>query len=409
MIARQCQDQQQQRVTKFFHERDHFRIATWSFETESSGAIIYVEVREDMKLGLLTGGGDCPGLNTVIRAVVRTAYFHYGFVVMGIEDGYEGLLSPTRIRPLGLEEVKGIINRGGTILGTSNRGDPFRYKLRDEQGQIQRIDRSQELLENIQRLRLDGLIVIGGDGSLRVAYQLSQQGIPVVGVPKTIDNDIFSTELTFGFDTAVSIATEALDRLHTTAESHHRVMYLEVMGRNAGWIAIHSGLAGGADVILIPEIPFHYESICRKIEERIAGGRNFSTVVVAEGATPAGGSQVYSVTEEQTLGGARLGGIANVVCNEVAIRTRQESRVTVLGYLQRGGSPTPFDRSLATRFGSMAVHLAAEKKFGYMVALRCGSIIPVPLSESASKEKVVPPDGELVKLARSLGISFGAD
>lgn len=360
-----------------------------------------------MKLGLLTGGGDCPGLNTVIRAVVRTAYFHYGFVVMGIEDGYEGLLSPIKIRPLGLEDVKGIINRGGTILGTSNRGDPFRYKSRDEHGQIQKTDRSQELLENIHRLRLDGLIVIGGDGSLRVAHQLSQQGIPVVGVPKTIDNDIFATELTFGFDTAVSIATEALDRLHTTAESHHRVMYLEVMGRNAGWIAIHAGLAGGADVILIPEIPFRYDSICRKIEERIEGGRNFSIVVVAEGATPEGGSQIYAVTEEQTLGGARLGGIANIVCNEVAMRTRQESRVTVLGYLQRGGSPTPFDRSLATRYGSMAVHLAAEKKFAHMVALRCGSIIPVPLSESVNQQKVVPPDGELVKLARSLGISFG--
>ena len=360
-----------------------------------------------MKIGLLTGGGDSPGLNAVIRAVVRTAYFHYGFVVMGIEDGYEGLLSPMKVRPLGIEDVKGILQRGGTILGTSNRGNPFKFKVIHENGEIEFKDRSEELAKNIKQLRLDGLIIVGGDGSLTIANELSQNGIPVVGVPKTIDNDISCTEYTFGFDTAVHTATEALDKLHTTAESHHRIMYLEVMGRNAGWIAVHSGLAGGADVILIPEIPFDYEKICRKIEERIAGGRNFSVVVVAEGAKPVGGTEVYVSEVDEFLGAGRLGGVTDIVCREVAKILKQESRVTVLGHLQRGGSPTPFDRALATRFGSAAAHLAAEKKFGNMVALQCNQIVPVPLGEAIGKRKTVPPDGELVHSARSMGISFG--
>jgi phosphofructokinase-like protein len=359
-----------------------------------------------MKIGLLTGGGDCPGLNAVIRAVVRTATMHYGFYVMGIEDGYEGLLSPMKIRPLGLEEVKGILQRGGTILGTSNRGNPFAFRTR-EKGEIQVKDRSQEFFENYRRLRLDGLIVVGGDGSLKLANILVEKGIPVVGVPKTIDNDISETEYTFGFDTAVATATEALDKLHTTAESHHRVMYLEVMGRHSGWIAVHAGLAGGADVILIPEIPFRMDRICEKIEERIAMGRNFSVVIVAEGALPIGGSQIYTERPEQSLGSGRLGGVAEHVCREVAGLIQQESRVTVLGHLQRGGSPTPFDRALATRFGSTAAHFVAEKKFGSMCALQCNSIVAVPISSAISKEKTVPPDGEIVRIARSLGISFG--
>lgn len=359
-----------------------------------------------MKIGLLTGGGDSPGLNAVIRAVVRTAYFEYGFVVMGIEDGYEGLLSPMKVRPLGIEDVKGILQRGGTILGTSNRGNPFSLKTKTSGG-VEIQDRSVELVENAKRLRLDGLIVVGGDGSLKLAYELMKRGIPVVGVPKTIDNDIPGTEYTFGFDTAVNTATEALDKLHTTAESHHRVMYLEVMGRNAGWIAIHAGLAGGADVILIPEIPFRFDKICGKIEERIAGGRNFSIVIVAEGAKPIGGKEVYVNESEEILGAGRLGGVAEIVCREVSKYIKQESRVTVLGHLQRGGSPTPFDRALATRFGSTAAHLAAEKKFGNMVALQCNEIVPVPLIEVIDKQKTVPPDGELVRIARSLGISFG--
>jgi 6-phosphofructokinase 1 len=251
------------------------------------------------------------------------------------------------------------------------------------------------------------LIVVGGDGSLKIANELMQQGVPVVGVPKTIDNDIWGTEYTFGFDTAVHTATEALDKLHTTAESHHRVMYLEVMGRHAGWIAVHSGLAGGADVILIPEIPFHFEKICHKIEERIAGGRNFSVVVVAEGAKPVGGKEVYLPEVDEFLGAGRLGGIADIVCREVARLIQQESRVTVLGHLQRGGSPTPFDRALATRFGSTAAHLVAKHKFGHMVALQCNQIVPVPLSEVIGKTKIVPADGELVYSVRSMGISFG--
>lgn len=359
-----------------------------------------------MKIGLLTGGGDSPGLNAVIRAVVRTAYFEYGFVVMGIEDGYEGLLSPMKVRPLGIEDVKGILQRGGTILGTSNRGNPFALKTKTSGG-VEIQDRSAELVENAKRLRLDGLIVVGGDGSLKLAYELMKRGLPVVCVPKTIDNDIPATEYTFGFDTAVNTATEALDKLHTTAESHHRVMYLEVMGRNAGWIAIHAGLAGGADVILIPEIPFRFDRICGKVEERIAGGRNFSIVIVAEGAKPVGGKEVYVGETEEMLGAGRLGGIAYTVCREVSKYIKQESRVTVLGHLQRGGSPTPFDRALATRFGSAAAHLAAKKKFGNMVALQCNEIVPVPLPEVIDKEKTVPHDGELVRMARSLGISFG--
>jgi phosphofructokinase-like protein len=359
-----------------------------------------------MKIGLLTGGGDCPGLNAVIRAVVRTATMHYGFYVMGIEDGYEGLLSPMKVRPLSLEDVKGILQRGGTILGTSNRGNPFAFRTR-EKGEIQVKDRSQEFFENYRRLRLDGLIVVGGDGSLKLANILVEKGIPVVGVPKTIDNDISETEYTFGFDTAVATATEALDKLHTTAESHHRVMYLEVMGRHSGWIAVHAGLAGGADVILIPEIPFRMDRICEKIEERIAMGRNFSVVIVAEGALPVGGNQIYTERPEQSLGSGRLGGVAEHVCREVAGLIQQESRVTVLGHLQRGGSPTPFDRALATRFGSTAAHFVAEKKFGSMCALQCNSIVPVPISSAISKEKTVPPDGEIVRIARSLGISFG--
>ncbi|HSP06158.1 MAG TPA: ATP-dependent 6-phosphofructokinase [Acidobacteriota bacterium] len=359
-----------------------------------------------MKIGLLTGGGDCPGLNAVIRAVVRTAYFQYGFVVMGIEDGYEGLLSPMRVRPLGIEDVKGILGRGGTILGTSNRKDPFRFR-NPSTGQSEPQDRSEELVENFRRLRLDGLIVVGGDGSLSIAHELMQKGIPVVGVPKTIDNDIAATEYTFGFDTAVNTATEALDKLQTTAESHHRVMYLEVMGRNAGWIAIHAGLAGGADVILIPEIPFRFDRICSKIEERIAGGRNFSVVVVAEGVRPPGGSEVYVKEQEELLGAGRLGGVAEIVCREVSRLVKQESRVTVLGHLQRGGGPTPFDRALATRFGSTATHLIAEKQFGMMVALQCNRIVPIPLEEVIGKQRLVPPGGELVRIARSMGISFG--
>jgi ATP-dependent phosphofructokinase / diphosphate-dependent phosphofructokinase len=360
-----------------------------------------------MKIGLLTGGGDSPGLNAVIRAVVRTATMHYGFYVMGIEDGYEGLLSPMKVRPLSLEDVKGILQIGGTILGTSNRGNPFAFRIRNPQGEIEVKDRSEELFENYRRLRLDGLIVVGGDGSLKLANVLMEKGIPVVGVPKTIDNDISETEYTFGFDTAVATATEALDKLHTTAESHHRVMYLEVMGRNSGWIAVSAGLAGGADVILIPEIPFRMDRVCEKIQERMAMGRNFSIVIVAEGARPMGGTQIYTEKPEQSLGSGRLGGVAEHVCREVAGLIQQESRVTVLGHLQRGGSPTPFDRALATRFGSTAAHFVAQKKFGMMCALQCNEIRAVPIGDAISKTKTVPPEGELVRIARSLGISFG--
>lgn len=364
-----------------------------------------------MKVGLLTGGGDCPGLNAVIRAVVRTGYHQYGFLVMGIEDGFQGLMSPVRIRPLGIDDVRGILTTGGTILGTSNQGNPFKQaeKAAPDAPPMQAPpDLFQQWIENYRQLRLDALIVVGGDGTLRVANELLRHGVSVVGVPKTIDNDISATEYTFGFDTAVQTATEALDKLHSTGRSHHRTMYLEVMGRHAGWIALYAGIAGGADAILIPEIPFYYNSVAARIRERIVMGRNFCIIVVAEGARPAGGEPVYGGAVEAATGTSRLGGIAEVLSNEMSRRgIRQEARVTVLGHLQRGGSPTAFDRALATRYGMEAARLVAEKQFGRMVSLHCGEVSSVPLSEAIGRRKQVPPNGELVRVAKATGIIFG--
>jgi phosphofructokinase-like protein len=358
------------------------------------------------RIGLLTGGGDCPGLNPVIRAVVKTATGRYGWEVIGIEDGFEGLILDDRTRPMNAASVRGILPLGGTILGTTNRANPFDYPVIAADGSVERRNVAPQMIERIAELGLDAVVVIGGDGSLHIAQRFFEMGAPVVGVPKTIDNDVGSTDITFGFDTALDVATEAIDRLHTTAESHHRVMLVEVMGRNAGWLALESGLAGGADVILLPEIPFAASRIDAKIEERDRAGSKFSIVVVAEGARPEGGEQVY---QEQRLAmtAKRLGGVSYLVSEQLAAICDHEIRVTVLGHLQRGGSPTSFDRILGTRFGATAVDLIARGGLGRMVALRGEEIVDVPIAEAIAELKTVPLDCDLIRAARSLGISFG--
>jgi ATP-dependent phosphofructokinase / diphosphate-dependent phosphofructokinase len=357
-------------------------------------------------IAILTGGGDAPGLNSVIRAAVKTAKLQYGAMVLGIPDGFEGLVQHTDPWRLDLPDVAGLLYRGGTILGTSNRGNPFKFPV-EKDGQIVYEDKSRDILECLQELKVDALIVIGGDGSLAIAHELHKLGAPVVGVPKTIDNDLSATEVTFGFDTAITTATEALDKLHTTAESHHRAMVLELMGRDAGWIALESGIAGGADVILIPEIPFSWDAIFKLIEDRRRRNRKFSIIVVAEGAAPSGGPQIIQETADQTHGLVRFGGIGYLVGQEIARNLKMETRVTVLGHIQRGGKPSTFDRLLATRFGVEAVHMVVRNQFGSMVALRDGKIISVPLEEAIGRQKLVDPEGQLVKTAESIGISLG--
>ena len=357
-------------------------------------------------IGVLTGGGDAPGLNAVIRAVVKTATRVYGWNVLGIEDGFEGLMGATQTCPLGLQEVRGLLPRGGTILGSVNRGH---FGVRVVDGCTVKDETAYEqAYNNFKRLGLDGLVVIGGEGSQLIAYEFSRMGIPIVGVPKTIDNDLVGTDLTFGFDTALDIATEAIDRLHTTAESHDRVMFVEVMGRTVGWIALQSGIAGGADVILIPEIPFSSEKIAAKIAERDAQGRHFSIIVVAEGAMDAQGLPSY-----RDSGGpdrvARLGGIAERVAENVSRYSNKELRVVVLGHLQRGGTPTSFDRMLASCFGSAAVRALAEGYTSSMVGWNCTDVVVVPLERCVKGVKVVPPDHHLIRTARDLSISFAGE
>jgi phosphofructokinase-like protein len=357
------------------------------------------------KLGILTGGGDAPGLNAVIRAVVKTAQHDYGSEVIGILDGFDGLVEEGGTIRLTPEEVRGILPRGGTILGTANRGNPFaRRVVRDGLETIE--DVSDIVLDRIRGLKLDALIVVGGDGTLRISFELFEKGCPVIGVPKTIDNDIGGTDVSFGFDTAVSTATEAIDRLHTTAESHHRVMVLELMGRNAGFIALHAGVSGGADVILIPEIPYVIESVFQKILARANAGRHFSIVTVAEGAYPAGGNQTFA-TKGDTIYTPRLGGVAEIVGGQIAEACEMETRVTVLGHLQRGGPPTTYDRWLATRYGSAAVHVAARKEFGQMVSLQGQEVRQIALEQAVAQPKRVNLEGDAVKAARSLDICLG--
>ena len=356
------------------------------------------------RIGVVTGGGDCPGLNAVIRAVAK-ASANRDWECVGVLGGYEGMLEPRRTIPLDYQILSGILPRGGTILGTANRG---RFSAKVGHGESRALPK--ELLEGVKAgmdaLDLFALVSIGGDGSLSIAQQLFEYGIPVVGVPKTIDNDLEGTLFTFGFDSAVSCATDALDRLHTTAESHNRVMVLEVMGRYAGWIALYAGVAGGADVILIPEIPFSYESVCAKIQERENLGKKFTIIVVAEGAREKDGAFVTSGVHTKT-GEARLGGIGAMVSAEIEKCTGKESRVCVLGHLQRGGSPTTFDRALCSMFGATAVELVAAGDFGKMVALRGEQIVAVPIRDAVSNPKYVDINGELVGTARSLGVSFG--
>jgi 6-phosphofructokinase 1 len=356
------------------------------------------------RVAVLTGGGDAPGLNAVIRAVVKTAINDYGCEVLGVRDGYDGFLTEGGVTSLDLAAVRGILPLGGTILGTANRGNPFARKV-IKGGKEVIVDVSDEIIVAIKKLKLDALVVIGGDGTLRIAMELSDKGVPVVGVPKTIDNDIGGTEITFGFDTALTIATEALDRLHTTAEAHHRVMVLELMGRDAGFIALNSGVSGGADVILIPEIPFKFESVVKKVRERAERGSHFSLLAVSEGAKPLGGQQVYSRSGDAVCV-PRLGGIGQEVGKYIEDHGF-ETRVTVLGHLQRGGSPTAFDRWLATRYGAAAVRTASAGGFGRMVALRNAQVIDIPLSEALAIPKRVDLNGDAVRTARGLGISFG--
>lgn len=356
------------------------------------------------RIGILTGGGDAPGLNAVIRAVVKTAINQFGCEVLGIRNGYDGFLEKDGIIPLGVEAVRGILPRGGTILGAANRGNPYARKV-SRDGQEVTIDVSDEIVKGIREQKLDALLVLGGDGTLHIAHELARKGVPVIGVPKTIDNDIGGTEITFGFDTALNIATEALDRLHTTAESHHRAMVVELMGRDAGFIALNAGVSGGADVILIPEIPFKFESIMKKIRERADKGRKFSLLAVSEGAKPMGGGQVYSRKGDEVYV-PRLGGIGQVVAEYIEDQGF-ESRVTVLGHVQRGGTPTAFDRWLATRYGAAAVRLAARGGFDRMVALASGEITDIELAKAVAVPKRVNPEGDAVITARNIGISFG--
>jgi 6-phosphofructokinase 1 len=358
------------------------------------------------RIGLLTGGGDAPGLNAVIRAVTKMAIGHYGWQVIGIRDGFEGLILPGKTEELTYAAVRGILPQGGTILGASNRANPFDYPIAADDGQVERRDVSAEVIAYAGTLGLDALVVIGGDGSLHIAQRFFELGLPVVGVPKTIDNDVGCTDLTFGFDTALDVATEAIDRLHTTAESHHRVMLVEVMGRNAGWLAIQSGLAGGADVILIPEIPYDIEEVDRKIEDRDRMGRLFSIVVVAEGARPRGGEQVFQASGDAARA-KRLGGVSYLVAEQLDRVSDKEIRVTVLGHLQRGGSPTSFDRILGTRFGTQVVELLARGGLGRMVSLQGAKIADVPIADAIAELKTVPVDGELVETARYMGLSLG--
>jgi len=358
-----------------------------------------------MRIAISTGGGDAPGLNAVIRAAVLSARTR-GWDVLGIKRGFAGLLGEDEIVPLTADAVRGIASQGGTIIKTTNRGSPFAYPVQQPDGTWTSIDRSDELVENARNLGIEAIISIGGDGSLKIAQQLGRKGIRVVSVPKTIDNDVAGTITTFGFDTAVNTAMEAIDKLHTTAESHDRVMVLEVMGREAGFIALHAGVAGTADVILIPEIEWDVTKVCEKIMARDAAGKRFSIVVVAEGAKPKGGHE--SIIGESLPGQERrLGGIAERLGHEIQRLTGKETRSLVLGHLQRGGSPTGYDRLLATRFGAAAVQAVADKKWGHMVALQSPHLVTVPIDEVLRENKRVDPNHDIVQTARMIGISFG--
>ncbi|MBN1620334.1 6-phosphofructokinase [candidate division WOR-3 bacterium] len=360
------------------------------------------------KIGILTGGGDCPGLNAVIRGVAKSAINVWGMEVIGIEDGFEGFVESKKI-DLDENSVSGILSIGGTILGSSNKADPFRYPVTMPDGKLNISDASKQVLFNYEKWELDAVVAIGGDGTMNIAKKLGDMGMNIVGVPKTIDNDLQGTDVTFGFMTAVDIATEAIDRLHTTASSHHRVMVIEVMGRYAGWIALHAGVAGGGDIILIPEIPFQWEAVYDKVRSRSRKGKRFSIVVVAEGAHAEKEELVVKGKDATRTDPKRLGGVGNYVAQKITENTGLETRVTVLGHLQRGGSPSAFDRILSTRFGTEASRLINMDIFGKMVALKGQDIVDVPVEEAIKGLKLVPRDCNLVLSAKSVGTCFGVN
>ena len=352
-------------------------------------------------IALLTGGGDCPGLNAVIRAVVRAATHKYGWRVIGFHDGYRGMVENDFVE-LGSDSVYDLLDKGGTMLGTSNVHDPFHYIVDG-----QKRDLSQQAVQNLRYLGVEVLMLIGGDGTMRSGEQFRQLGVNIIGIPKTIDNDLAGTDITFGFQTAVNTATEAIDKLHSTAESHHRLMVLEVMGRYAGWIALNAGIAGGAHVILLPEIPYDYDHISEYLLARRAMGNHYSIIVAAEGAKPLGGEMVIQKIRENSPDPIRLGGVGAVLADELERRTGIDARSMVLGHLQRGGRPIPFDRVLSTRFGAAAVEAAADEEYGVMVALQGTEIVRAPIAQVAQDLKLVPLEHELIKIGRNMGVCFG--
>ncbi len=356
-------------------------------------------------IAILTGGGDCPGINAVIRAVAKKAMLEGNMDVFGFEDGYHGLVN-NRYRKLAYNDVSGILTLGGTILGTSKIANPYRYAIK-KGADLEFKDLSKTAIRNVRKLGVACLICIGGDGTLGIANRLYRDGVNVVGVPKTIDNDIRGTDITFGFDSAVTIATEGIDRIHTTAESHHRVMIVEVMGHHSGWIALHSGIAGGGDIILLPEIPYDIKSVAGKVRERTRKGKRFSIVVVAEGAKPKGGDVVVRRIVEESADPVRLGGIGFVLTEQIENATGVETRAVVMGHLQRGGSPTPFDRVLATSLGTKAVEMIENRQFGCMSGVKGTKLVAVPLEKAAAGTKTVPLNHPLVQAARSVGTCFG--
>ncbi len=357
------------------------------------------------KIAILTGGGDCPGLNAVIRAVAKKAILGYDMEVVGIMDGYEGLIN-LNYKPLDFETVSGILTLGGTIIGASNTAHPYQYPTK-KGGKTEYADLSKQTLENIEKLELDCLVCIGGDGTLSISNRLARDGVPIIGLPKTIDNDILGTDITFGFNSAVSIATECVDRLHTTAHAHHRVMIVELMGRNAGWITLQTGVASGVEVILIPEIPYDIANVVEKLHARTREGKRFSIIVIAEGAKPKGGDVVVQRIVKDAAEPIRLGGVGFVLGEELGKKYDIDSRTVVLGHLQRSGVPTPFDRVLATRLGCEAVDMILKERFGYMVGICGNALNEVPLEEVAKGQRTVPTDEPLIQSARSVGTSFG--
>lgn len=358
------------------------------------------------RIGVLTGGGDCAGLNAVIRAVTKSAIVQHGLEVYGIEDGFLGLVQ-NRIRPLGQDDVSGILTQGGTILGSSNKCDPSQYATRNRDGKVEKRNVTNRCLDHIEHHRLDALVVIGGDGSMSGAANFVNNGINCVGVPKTIDNDLYGTDVTFGFATACTVATDALDRIHTTAASHHRAMVVELMGRNAGWIALHAGIASGADIVLVPEIPFDLDCICSHVQSRSRYGKSFTIIAVSEGATPKGGEKIVANVDPTSPDPIKLGGVGKFVADQIQERCGIETRYSVLGHMQRGGTPVADDRVLATQFGYAALQTLVQGKPNRLVVMQGGTVTDVDILAAADKQRTIPTDHPLLNAARGVGTNFG--